>query len=209
MSETSFYVANNANGQGIITRFTCLLGCTTESIWPQPQTPAGIVTAVGTDPLGTTETVLAAIQGNGIFQGTRATSGQWTWVPYNNGIPIGANITDIEARSDGSIAAAAYGRGVFLLSSRSTAPPPPPTLRAVGHVVGFELEGNDSNLGKPIPKITVVRLDTKPGFIFTTLNNAGTGVLQAAFQNHRQVQITYTANGANSGKRVSASYVGP
>ncbi len=209
-SETTFYVANNANGSGIITRFTCLIGCTTESAWPQPQSPAGNVTAVGIDPLGTTETILAAIRGSGIFQGTRSSAGQWTWVPYTNGIPLGANITDIEARSDGSIAAAAYGRGVFLLTSRgSTAPPPPPTLSATGHVVGFELEGDDSQEGKPIPKITIARLDSKPGFIFTTLNSAGTGVLAAALKNHRMVEITYTPNGANSGKIISASYAGP
>ena len=82
------------------------------------------MTAVGIDPLGT-DTVLVAILGDGIYQGTRDGAGQWTWVPYNNGIPMGANITDIEARNDGSIAAAAYGRGVFLLTSRSTGPPPP------------------------------------------------------------------------------------
>jgi hypothetical protein len=207
-SETTFYVANNANNQGIITRFICLFGCTTENIWPQTQTPAGDVTALGIDPLGT-DTVLAAIQGNGIFQGTRASSGQWTWVPYTNGIPVGANVVDIEARKDGSIAAATYGRGVFLLTSRSTAPPPPPTLSAIGHVVAFESEGGHSPLGKPIPKITIARLDSKPGFVFTTLSLAGTGVLAAAFENHRKVQITYTPNGANSGKILSASYAGP
>lgn len=135
-SETTFYVANSVpssdggNGSGIITRFICFLGCTTESMWPQPQLPTGYVTALGIDPLGATETVLAAIQGAGIYQGTRSSAGQWTWVPYNNGIPVGANITNIEARNDGSIAAAAYGRGVFLLTSRSPAPPPPPICSA-------------------------------------------------------------------------------
>ncbi len=211
-SETTFYVANsvpnNTNGSGIITRFICFFGCTTENMWPQAQSPAGNVTALGIDPLGS-DTVLAAIQGNGIFQGTRSSSGQWTWVPYNNGIPVGANITDIQARSDGSIAAAAYGRGVFLLTSRSTAPPPPPTLSAIGHVVAFELEGDDSHPGKPIPTITTARLDSKPGFVFTMLNSAGKAVLQAASKNHRQVQITYTLNGQNEGKIIGASYAGP
>jgi len=209
-NEGTFYVASFDKGQGqaTITRFTCLLGCTTENIWPQAQSPAGNVTALGIDPLGT-DTVLAAIKGNGIFQGTRDSSGHWNWVPYNNGIPIGANITDIEARNDGSIAAAAYGRSVFLLTSRSTAPPPPPTLSAIGHVVAFELEGDDSQRGKPIPKITTAELDSKPGFVFTSLNFAGTGVLQAAFKNHRKVQITYTPNGQNTGKILSASYAGP
>jgi len=136
-SETTFYVANSVSdiigntlspdgsGSGIITRFSCFLGCQTESMWPTAQSPpTGYVTALGFDPLGTSETVLAAIQGSGIYRGTRSSAGVWTWVPYSNGIPIGANITDIEARNDGSIAASAYGRGVFLLTSRSTAPPP-------------------------------------------------------------------------------------
>lgn len=205
-----FYVANNANDSGTVTRFTCFLGCTTENIWPQPQTPTSKVTAVGIDPLGT-DTVLTAIKGNGIFQGTRDSSGHWTWVPYNNGIPVGANVTDIEARSDGSVAAATYGRGVFLLTSRSTAPP---TLSAIGHVVEFEEEGDDSHPGKPIPKITTAQLDSKPGFVFSTTTFAGTGVLEGAFKNHRKVKITYTPSGhtpsgQDSGKIISASYAGP
>jgi hypothetical protein len=208
-NEGTFYVANSANGMGTITRFTCLLGCTTENIWPPAQNPpAGVVTAVGIDPLGT-DTVLVAILGNGIYQGTRDGSGHWTWVPYNNGIPMGANITDIEARNDGSIAAAAYGRGVFLLSSRSTAPPPPPTLSAIGYLVSFEVEGGGSQPGKPIPRITTARLDSKPGFVFTSLNFAGTAVLQAAFTSHHKVQITYTPNGQDTGKILGASYAGP
>ena len=76
-------------------------------------------------------------------------------------------------------------------------------------MVAFEQEGDDSHPGKPIPKITIARLDSKPGFIFTSLNFAGTGILAAAFENHREVQITYTPNGTNSGKILSASYSGP
>jgi hypothetical protein len=205
-----FYVATNASNSGTITRFTCFLGCTTETVWPQPQTPTNNVTAVGIDPLGT-DTVLAAIQDNGIFRGTRDSSGKWTWVPYNNGIPVGANVTDIEARSDGSIAAATYGRSVFLLTSRSTAPP---TLTAVGHVIEFEEEGDDSHPGKPIPKFTTAELDSKPGFLFTTTKLGGTGVLAEAFRNHRKVKITYTESGhspsgQNTGNIISASYEGP
>ena len=42
-NEGTFYVANSANGMGAITRFTCLLGCTTENMWPQAQNPpAGV-----------------------------------------------------------------------------------------------------------------------------------------------------------------------
>ncbi len=204
-----FYVANNASGSGTITRFTCFLGCTTENIWPQPQNPINNVTAVGIDPLGT-DTVLAAVQGNGIFRGTRDSSGHWTWAPYSNGIPVGANVTDIEARSDGSVAAATYGRGVFLLTSRSSAPP---TLSVSGHVVDFEEEGDDSHPNKPIPKFTTAELDSKPGFVFSTTSSEWSGVLAGAFKNHRKVKINYapsghTPSGQNAGNIISASYAG-
>ncbi len=77
--------------------------------------------------------------------------------------------------------------------------------------VDAKVVGNheDSQPGKPIPKITTARLDSMLGFVFTSLNLAGPGVLQAAFKNHRKVQITYTPNGQNTGKIISASYTWP
>jgi len=212
INEEMFYVATNTaptattNAQGTITRFVCLLGCTTETIWPQSQSPAGIVTALGVDPLAT-DSLLAAILNKGIFRGTPDSAGNWTWVPYNNGIPVGANVTDFEGRSDGSIAAATYGRGVFLLSSRPLVPPPA-KLNAIGYVVGFELSGTGTNAGKPVPKTTIARLDSKPGFVFSSTKMAGAYVLQTAFKSHRRVQITYTASGQNAGTILSAVFVG-
>jgi len=213
-NETTFYVANNGpNGKGSITRFTCLIGCTTETAWPQQQSPTGDVTAVGIVPLGT-DTILAAIKDTGIYRGVRSSAGVWTWTPYNNGIPIDANITDFQARSDGSIAAASFGRGVFLLTSSPTAPSPPPllpTLSAIGHVVAFQLVGDDSQVGKPIPKVTTAQLDTKPDFVFTSPSSTfpGVAVLAIALKNHSKVQITYALTGQNTGKIISASYAGP
>jgi hypothetical protein len=202
-SSTMFYVAHNAGGQGIITRFACFLGCTTESIWPG--TPSGDVTAVGIDPL-VADTVLAAIDGNGIFRGTRSSAGQWTWTPYTNGIPVGANVTDIQPRSDGSIAAATYGRGMFLSTSISTAPP---KNTAKGHITNLDVEADDSKPGKPIQKFVSVELDSKPGYLFTETGIGYLSILQAAYKNHTSVQIEYTPQGQNSGKIVKVTNAGP
>ena len=202
-SQSLFYVANIANGHGIITRFTCFFGCTTESIWPG--TPDGDVTAMGIDPL-VADTVLAAIDGNGIFRGTRSSAGQWTWVPYSNGIPVGANVTDIQPRSNGSVAAATYGRGMFLSTSISTAPP---KLTAKGHITNLDIESEDSKAGKPIPKFVSVELDSKPGFLFTETGLGFLGILQTANRTHRSVEIQYTPSGKNSGKIVKVTAAGP
>ena len=202
-SEGLFYVAHNANGQGIITRFTCLLGCTTESIWPG--TPAGDVTAVGIDPL-VADTVLAAIDGNGIFRGTRNSAGQWTWAPYTNGLPVGANVTDIQPRSNSSIVAATYGRGMFLSTTVSTAPP---KNMAKGHITNLDVEADDSKPGKPIPKFLSVTLDSKPGFLFTEMGISYLSILQTASKDHTSVNIEYTPSGQNNGNIVKVTAAGP
>ena len=202
-NQSLFYVANNAGGQAIITRFSCFFGCATESIWPG--TPDGSVTALGIDPL-VADTVLAAIDGNGIFRGTRSSAGQWTWAPYTNGIPVGANVTDIQPRSDGSIAVATYGRGMFLSTSISTAPP---KNTAKGHITNLDVEADDSKPGKPIRKFVSVELDSKPGFLFTESGIGFLGILQTAFRTHRSVEIQYTPAGQNTGKIVKVTAAGP
>ncbi len=199
----TFYVANNANGHGSITRFKCFLGCSNESIWPG--TPDGDVTAISIDPLAA-DTLLAAIRGIGIFRGTRDSAGKWTWVSYNNGLPVGVNVTDLQPRSNGSIAASTYGRGAFLLTSRSTAPVRP---SARGHVISFEAEraNPDKPPGFNNPLLVTAELDSKPGFLFTANSLAGgAGILKQALKNHRLVIIEYTASGQNSGKIVRARY---
>jgi CARDB protein len=204
-TQSLFYVANNANAQGIITRFTCFFGCSTENIWPG--TPAGDVTALAVDPLAK-DTVLAAIKGNGVFRGTRDSAGHWSWIPYSNGIPVAANVTDLEARKNGSIAAALYGRGVFLLTSTSTGGQQ--TQSAVGFLVEFEESTEDFSPGHPPQRFITASLDSKPGFTFTATNLAGTSasVLRQAFKNHRRVEIQYKPSGQNSGKIIKATRAG-
>lgn len=204
-SQSVFYVANNAGGHGSITRFTCFLGCKTENVWPG--TPDGDVTALSIDPLAS-DTLLTAINGNGIFRGTRASNGQWNWASYSNGIPVGANVTDIEPRSNGSIAAATYGRGIFLLTSRATGPQ---TLSVRGHVTNFEQDTEDKQPGRQPVRITTAELDSKPGFTFTAVNLAATSVsvLRQASTNHRLVEVQYKLSGQNSGTILKATFAGP
>ena len=206
-TQSLFYVANNANAQGSITRFTCFFGCSTENIWPG--TPAGDVTALAVDPLAK-DTVVAAIKGNGIFRGTRDSAGHWSWVPYSNGIPVGANVTDLQARKSGSIAAAIYGRGIFLLTSTSTGGTGG-TQSAIGRLVDFEESVEDFSPGHPVQRLITAELDSKPGFLFTATNLAGTSasVLRQAFQNHSRVEIKYRPVGQNSGTILTATPAGP
>jgi hypothetical protein len=60
----------------------------------------------------------AGTRGQGIFQGVRDTSGQWSWQAFNNGMPVGAVVTKLRYDSNtGTIYASTYGRGEFALTT--------------------------------------------------------------------------------------------
>jgi hypothetical protein len=198
VNQSTFYISFT---DGSIVRLQCFAGCEAETVWLNNTE----VTAISVDPLAS-DTLLAAVRNRGVFRGTRASTGTWTWAPYNNGLPFAVTVTDLEARANGSIIAATYGRGAFLLFSR---PPGPPQLTAGGHVTSFTSERLDPNKppGPNNPLIVTAELDSKPGFIFSSNSLAnGVGLLKAALTNHRTVIIVYTTNGQNGGKIVSATY---
>src|SRR5205085_9305901 len=97
-----------------------------------------------------------------------------------------------------SIAAATYGRGIFLLTSKSTGPQ---TLSIRGHLTDFEQDTEDKQPGHPPVRITTAELDSKPGFSLSAVNLASSSVsvLLQAFKNHRLVEVRYRASGQNSG----------
>jgi hypothetical protein len=57
------------------------------------------------------------------------------------------------------------------------------------------------------PLIITATLDSMPGFLFTTTKTSASGVLGAAFKNHRMVVITYTGD-QNGGNIISSRYAG-
>ncbi len=200
VNQSTFYIAFT---DGSIVRLQCFAGCEAESVWTH--NPSVEITAISIDPLAA-DTLLAAVRDQGVFHGTRDSTGTWTWIPYNNGLPFAVTVTDLEARANGSVVAATYGRGAFVLFSR---PLGPPQLTARGHVTLFTAERVDPNRppGPNNPLIATAELDSKPGFIFSSNSLAnGVGILQAALANHRTVVIVYTANGQNGGKITSARY---
>jgi len=51
--------------------------------------------------------------GRGIFRGVRNAAGQWSWSPFNDGMPQGAIVTKLRVNAFGTIYAATWGRGAF------------------------------------------------------------------------------------------------
>ena len=60
----------------------------------------------------------AGTRGAGVFRGVRDATRQWTWQPFNNGMPQGALVTKLKA-GGGTIYASTFGRGTFVLGTVS------------------------------------------------------------------------------------------
>lgn len=60
------------------------------------------------------DALYAGTRGSGVFRGVRNAAGQWTWQPFNNGIPQGAIVTKLKVNGAlGTIYASTWGRGAF------------------------------------------------------------------------------------------------
>jgi hypothetical protein len=203
LNANTFYVAMNGSTNSIF-RLQCFAGCTHEDAWSHD--PAGAVLAVTVEPGASTETLLAAVENQGVFRGTRSAAGIWSWTPYNNGMPAGVRVTDLEVKTPLSVVAATYGRGAFLLNTR---PPGPVQQTAKGHVTSFTMERVDPDRppGPNNPIMITATLDSKPGALFTTTKASASGILGQAFKNHRMVIIVFTG-GQNGGTIISSRYAG-
>ena len=81
--------------------------------------PSGLVMTLASNPFEP-NVLYAGTRGNGVQRGVKDANGNWTWQPFNNGIPNGANITKLKVnRSSGVIYAGTYGRGAYALSTVS------------------------------------------------------------------------------------------
>lgn len=196
-----FYVATNPSVLGRIDRFDCFIECNREDVW---FTNLGGITALTVDPLAP-NTLLAAVRNRGVFRGTRQGPNNWTWTEYNNGMPFGVTVTDLQPQSNGGIIAATYGRGAFQLFSRIQEPPR--NQQARGRITSYENERVDPDRppGRNNQVIETIELDSKPGFIFTA-----TGVVprfaviaRRAIQTRRIVTIEFTPLGPQSGRIIS------
>ena len=197
-----FYVSStNQIGQGRIDRFDFFLHGNQEKAW---LTQLGEITAMTVDPLAP-DTVIAAIRDRGVFRGTRTSPDNWTWTDYNNGLPFAVTVTDLQARTNGSIVAATFGRGAFQLFSRIQASPQRPKAR--GRVISYEAErlhpGRPPGQGNPVMEI--IELDSMPGFVFTASGSSARFRLIAtrSLQTGRIVAIEYQPTGPQTGTIIS------
>lgn len=166
-SQSTFYVSMNAQAggklNGVIYQLQCLAGCTSQNVWPGNTN--GEITAITIDPL-VPNSLLAAIRNQGIFRGVQR-SGGWTWTPYNNGLPAAITITDLKARSNGSIAAVSYGRGAYTVTTGGLVMPNVVTLLERNAVLAL------SRLGL-VPKVSFQKACINPGDVLAQRPPAGT-----------------------------------
>jgi hypothetical protein len=197
-----FYVATNPAPLGRIDRFDCFISCNRESVW---LTNLGDITAITIDPLAT-DTLLAAVRNRGVFRGTRNGPNNWTWTEYNNGLPFGVTVTDLEPQTTSKgIIAATYGRGAFQLFSQIRVPPG--NQQARGRITSYEIEREDPKRppGPNNPVIETIELDSKPNFIFTKTGAVPSFAVIArdAIKNKRIVTIEFKPLGPQSGTIIS------
>ncbi len=78
--------------------------------------PTAVVMTLASNPFEP-GVLYAGTVGQGVFRGVRDVSGQWTWQPFNNGLPQGVIITKLRMGTDGTIYGATWGRGAFALDT--------------------------------------------------------------------------------------------
>lgn len=196
-----FYVATSPPALGRIDRFDCFLSCSREDVW---LTNLGEITAMTVDPLSP-DTLVAAVRNRGVFRGTRTSPGNWSWTPYNDGLPFAVTVTELVPRNNGGIIAATYGRGAFQLFSHIREAPS--NQQASGRITSYESERVDPDRppGPNNEVIETIELDSRPGFLFTA---HGPGprfavVARRAMQTKRIVTIEFKPLGPQSGSIIS------
>jgi CARDB len=195
----TFYASTQSTAAaGRIFRITCTgTNCGNEDI--SANLPTGEITTIAGDPLAP-DSVLAALRDNGVFRGTRAGT-SYTWTSYNNGLPSGVTVTDMETAPNGQIVVTTWGRGAFRLHSGT---PQGGTQTVRGRITSFEEERVDPAPTSPF--IVTMTLDSLPGTTLTGGNLSATTrtTLRTAFKNQRIVTIGFVRTGADSGRIVSA-----
>ena len=80
------------------------------------------------------------------------------------------------------------------------------SLKAVGFVTSYEAERLDPDKppGQNNPLLQTIEIDSQPGFLFTASGGPSfAAIVKKARDNHRKVEIAYTAIGPQTGKITS------
>lgn len=196
-----FYIATNSASLNTIDRFDCFIECNRERVFG---TNLGAITAMTIDPLAP-DTVVAAVRNQGVVRGTRKGPNNWGFTSYSNGLPAGAFVTDLQARSNGAIVAATFGRGAFQSFSRIEQRPQANEAR--GRVTSYEADRSDPSRppGLSNPIVETIELDSRPGFIFTSSSRFPRfgAIVRRAQETNRMITIVFVPISPQSGRIIS------
>ena len=147
---------------------------------------------------------------SGVYRGVSDSSGlAWSWVAYNNGLPL-ADVHELEVHpSTGVLRAGTFGRGAYEVNTDS---PVGSVLSATGHLTLLRVHDVGTKYGPPMDQIdveAVIWLDSRPGqaFGFQLRDDANESahrrmldILRDAFNHGRRVRIDYVRTGSKSGR---------
>ncbi len=146
---------------------------------------------------------------DGVFRGRSSDGATWRWTAYDNGLPPGVIITDLEVHpTSGVLRAGTFGRSAYEVNTDS----PLGSLVAIeGRITLLRLEEAGTGYGPPADFLdveAVVWLDTAPGRAFGFQLRKGStegdhtrmfDLLRDAFEANRPVRIDYLRTGLRNG----------
>jgi hypothetical protein len=155
-------------------------------------------------------TIYAGTQ-NGVYRGRSTDNGAtWHWTEYKNGMPVAANVVDLEVHpTTGVMRAATYGRSVFEVNTSS---PVGSLLAAEGKLTFLRVHDVGTGFGPPGDSINVevvIQLDTHPGKSFgfqlrtddqEYARKGMLDLLRDAFNEDHRVRVDYVRTGIRNGE---------
>jgi photosystem II stability/assembly factor-like uncharacterized protein len=176
-----------------------------------PGLPSGLtVLTLAVDRM-TPFTIFVGTRRGGVFRARSANNGAtWVWTAYNNGMPLGMDVSDLEVHPvTGVLTAATYGRGAFAVNTDN---PLNSVLYAVGRITLLHVQDPGMGFGPPNDRLdadVVISLDSLPGrfFGFQLRNDAQRAarrgmfnLLRDAFRQGRPILIDYVRTGVRNGR---------
>jgi hypothetical protein len=176
-----------------------------------PGLPSGLtVLTLAVDRM-TPFTIFVGTRRGGVFRARSTNNGAtWVWTAYNNGMPLGMDVSDLEVHPvTGVLSAATYGRGAFAVNTDN---PLNSVLYAVGRITLLQVQNPGMGFGPPNDRLdadVVIALDSLPGrfFGFQLRNDAQRAarrgmfnLLRDAFRQGRPILIDYVRTGVRNGR---------
>jgi hypothetical protein len=158
-------------------------------------------------------TIYAGLDQAGVYRG-RSTDGgaTWSWTPYNNGLPNGLDVRDLEIHpATGVMRAGTFGRSAYEMRLEF---PVGSLLATEGRVAALRVQDVGTGFGIPSDRLdaeVIIQLDTQPGRAFgfqlrkDTNEAAHRGMLDLlrdAFRRERVVRLAYFRTGLHNGRIV-------